>query len=170
VDTVLYILGLLLLFGVSLAALASLLFGLPGTFLLVGAAAIYGWASGFAGVTWSTVGWLLLLAAIAEAVEFVAGAAAAGGTRPSRRVTAAALVGGIAGGLVGTPFLFGVGSLLGALAGAFTGAALAVASEGGSIADAFTTGLAAMRGRLLGFVLKSAIAVLMVVILFAAAI
>lgn len=167
-DTVLHIAGLLLLLTACLAAFASLLLGLPGTFLLVGAALLYGWATGFAAVHWSTVGWLFLLALIGEALEFFASAAGAGGERPSRRVMVGALAGGIAGGLIGTSLLFGVGSLLGALAGAFTGAALAVISEGGTMRTAFATGLAALRGRLLGFVLKAAVAVVMLVVLGAA--
>lgn len=169
-ETALWILGLAALFIACLLALISLLFGVPGTFLIVGVALIYAWATGFAAVQWSTIGWLLLLAVIAEAIEFGSAAfTAAPGARPSRRVTVAALAGGIVGGILGVPFLFGVGALLGALAGAFTGAALAVGSQGGSTRDALVTGLAAMRGRLLGFVLKSAVAVVMVVIVAVAA-
>jgi uncharacterized protein YqgC (DUF456 family) len=162
-DTLLHVLGLSALLAVCLLALVSLLFGLPGTFLIVAAALVYAWATGFASVHWSTIGWLTALALIGEGIEFAAGAAAAAGTRPTRRVTVAALAGGFVGGIAGTPILFGLGSLLGALAGAFVGAALAVASEGGSLQSAFTTGLAALRGRLLGFILKAAIAVVMLI-------
>jgi hypothetical protein len=162
--TLLHVLGLLVLGAVCAAALLSLIFGLPGTFLIVGAALVYAWATGFAAVHWSTVGWLLLLALAGEGIELFAGAAGAGGERPSTRVTIYTLAGGLVGGIVGTPFLLGLGSLLGALAGAFAGAAIAVAAQGGTVATALRTGLAAMRGRLLGFVLKAAIAVVMVVI------
>ena len=168
--TALHLLGLLLLFGFCGVALVSLVFGLPGTFLIVGAALVYGWATGFAAVQWSTVGWLALLAVIGEGIEFAAGSAGAASRRPSRRVTVFVLIGGFAGGIVGTPFLFGIGSLIGALLGAFAGAALAVGSEGGTIGESFSTGMAAMRGRLLGFILKAAVAVVMVVIVAAAAI
>jgi hypothetical protein len=167
-ETALFVLGLLLLFTFCLLALVSLVFGLPGTFLIVAAALVYAWATGFATVHWSTIGWLLLMALIGEGVELLAGSVSAAGARPSRRVTIGVLAGGFIGGIVGTPFLFGIGSLIGALIGAFGGAALAVASEGGSVGSALTTGLAAMRGRLLGFVLKASIAVVMVVLLFAA--
>jgi len=166
-DTVLHLVGLLLLLMACLGAFASLLLGLPGTFLIVGAALVYGWATGFAAVQWSTVGWLFLLAAVGEVCEFLA-AARAVGARPSRRVMVCALVGAVAGGLIGAPFLFGAGALLGALAGAFAGAALAVVSEGGTLGAALSTGLAAMRGRLLGFVLKAAAAAAMLVVLAAA--
>lgn len=163
-DTVLHVLGIALLLLACAAALLTLILGLPGTMLIVGIALLYGWATDFALIHWSTVGWLLLLALIAEGLEFLASGAGAAGARPSRRVTIGALAGAFAGGIVGAPFLFGIGALLGALAGAFAGAALAVRSEGGTMEASVATGLAAMRGRLLGFVVKAAIAAAMVVI------
>jgi uncharacterized protein YqgC (DUF456 family) len=167
-ETVLHVVGLLLLLIACLASLVSLLLGLPGTVFILVAALLYGWATGFAAVQWSTVRWLLLLAAVGEGLEFFAGAAGAAGERPSGRVMVGTLAGGVVGGLAGTPVLFGVGSLLGALVGAFTGAALAVVSEGGTMGSAVSTGLAALRGRLLGFVLKAAVAAVMLVVLAAA--
>lgn len=167
-ETVLFVLGVVTLFVVCLGALVSLVFGLPGTFVIVGAAVVYAWASGFVAVTWVTIGWLAGLAVLGEGIEFLATSASAASARPSRRVFAGALLGSFAGGLIGVPFLFGVGALIGALAGAFAGAALAVASEGGGAGAAVATGFAAMRGRLLGFLLKAAVAVVMVLLLAAA--
>jgi hypothetical protein len=169
-DTFLHVLGLVLLFSFCLAAFAALLFGIPGTFLIVAAALVYAWATGFAAVEWSTIGWLAGLAIAGEGIEFLAGTIGTAGERPSRRVTVLVLLGGVAGGIAGAAFLFGLGSLIGALLGAFAGAAIAVAWEGGSLRSAVGAGLAAMRGRLLGFILKSAIAAVMLVVLFAAAI
>lgn len=164
-DAVLHVLGIALLLLACLAALFTLVLGLPGTLLIVGLALVYAWATDFALIQWSTIGWLALLAVIAEGLEFLASGAGAAGARPSRRVTIGALAGAFAGGIVGAPFLLGIGALLGALAGAFAGAALAVRSEGGTVGDSVATGLAAMRGRLLGFVVKSAIAAAMVLII-----
>jgi uncharacterized protein len=163
-----HVLGLLLLFGGCLLALASLVFGLPGTFLIVGAAILYAWATGFAAVHWSTIGWLTVLAVIGEGVELISTTAATAAARPSWRVHAGALAGALAGAIVGAPLFFGVGALLGALAGAFAGAALAVKLEGGTLGDSVATGFAALKGRLLGFVVKVAIAAVMVVVLAAA--
>lgn len=165
----LHVLGLIVLFVVCLTALASMVLGVPGTVLIVVTALVYAWATGFHAVHWSTIGWLTLLAVVGEGLEQVAGAAGASGTRPSRRVTFAVLGGSLVGGVAGAPFFFGVGALLGALLGAFAAAAIAVASEGGGWDAALATGLAAMRGRLLGFVLKTAIAVVMIVWLLWAA-
>jgi uncharacterized protein YqgC (DUF456 family) len=168
VETVVAVLAVIVLFAVCLLGLFSLLLGLPGTFVIVGAAVLYGWMTGFAAVTWATVGWLLFLAVIGEGLEFAAGALGVAGARPSRRVTVGALLGGFLGGIVGTPFFLGLGALIGALVGAFAGAAVAVASEGGDARAALGTGLAAFRGRLLGFVVKAAIAVGMVMVLILA--
>jgi hypothetical protein len=168
VSSVLHVLGLLLLFGACLLALVSLLVGLPGTLMILGAAAVYAWATDFAAVRWSTIGWLTMLAALAEGAEFLAsgaGAASVAHGRPSRRVLLTALAGSFIGGVAGAPFLFGVGALLGALAGAFVGAALAVTAEGGTYRRALSTGFAALRGRLLGFVVKAALAAVMVIVL-----
>ena len=167
---ILHVLSLLILAAVCLVGSASLLFGLPGTFVILAAGLVYAWATGFAALGWSTLGWLTALAVGGEVIELLsAGAAGAADSRPSRRVTIGALAGGIVGGLVGTPLLFGIGSLLGALAGAFTGAAFAVMSEGGSVDNALATGLAALRGRLFGFVAKAGIAVAMTLITIVAA-
>jgi uncharacterized protein len=161
-NAVLHFLGIALLLLACLTALFTLVLGLPGTLLIVGLALVYAWATDFTVIQWSTIGWLALLAVIAEGLEFLASGVGAAGARPSRRVTIGALAGAFAGGIVGAPFLFGVGALLGALVGAFAGAALAVRSEGATVDHSIRTGLAAMRGRLLGFVVKSAIAVVMV--------
>lgn len=163
-DTLWSALGIALLFLGCALALFMLVLGLPGTVVIVGVALLYAWATEFALLTWGTIAWLAVLMAVAEGLEFVASGAGAAGARPSTRVTIGALVGAFAGGLLGAPILFGLGALPGALAGAFVGAALAVQSEGGSLAVSMRTGLAAMRGRLLGFVIKTAIAVVMVVI------
>ena len=168
-ETAFHAAGLALL-GVSCAiALASLVLGLPGTFLILGAAGLYAWLTGFIAVTWTTLAWLTALCLTGEVLELFSGTIGTGGERPSLRTMVWTIIGGIIGGIVGAPFFFGIGSLFGALAGAFSGAALAVRSEGADSRTALRSGLVAMRGRLLGFVVKLTIAVVMIVILFAAA-
>jgi hypothetical protein len=168
--TVAHILGLFVLVALATLALACLVIGLPGTFFLFAIALAYAWITGFEMVTWGTLAWLLALAVVGEVLELASAAAGTGGERPSRRVAVSALLGGVVGGLVGTPFLLGVGSLLGALAGAFTGAALAASSEGKETPSALRSGMTALRGRLLGFVVKASIGVVMLIVLVAAAI
>jgi len=170
-DDLAHVTSVLLLLLLCGAALFSLVFGLPGTFLIFGIGLAYGAMTGFAGVTWPTLAGLLALAVAAELIEFMATARGAGGTeKPSFRVTVGAIGGAIAGGILCAPLLFGVGALLGAFAGAFGGAALAAGSEGQDRGRALAHGFSALRGRVLGFVVKSAVAIVMIVWLTAAAI
>ena len=165
---VLEILAIFLLLGVCVCALASLVFGFPGTVIIVIASLLYAWATGFTSIHVSTVVWLAVFAAVAEGIEFAAGMAATAGSKPSAKITGLVMVGGIVGGLLGIPFLFGIGALLGGLIGAFSGGVAGVIWEGGSREHALRTGLTAMRGRLLGFVIKATIAVAMVGMVVAA--
>lgn len=169
VMSVLSVLALVTLAGVCVLGLVSLVVGLPGTFLILVAAAVYAWATGFATVTWGTLGWLALLAVIGEGIELVLGSGVAGSARPSRRVAVGAILGSVIGGLAAAPLLFGIGALFGALAGAFLGAGIAAHSESGDLGHAVRHGWGAFKGRLAGFVTKSAIGVAMTLILMAAA-
>ncbi len=169
-STTLSAAALVVLFAVCIAALFSLVFGLPGTFIIAAAALLYAWLTDFAIIQWTTPLWLLGLAIAGEIVEFfiTTAAASAAAERPSRRITLGTIGGAFIGGIVGTPFLFGIGSLLGAMAGAFLGAALAATSGGRDLRESLRIGFAALQGKLFGFVLKSAIAVTMIVIIAAA--
>lgn len=169
VMSVVSALGLVGLAGVCVLGLFSLVVGLPGTFLILLAGVVYAWATGFATVTWGTLGWLALLAVIGEGIELALGSGVAGSARPSRRVAVAAILGSVLGGLVAAPLLFGLGALFGALAGAFLGAGVAAHGESGDLGHAMRHGWGAFKGRLAGFVVKSAIGVAMTLILMAAA-
>lgn len=162
-------LGIVLLALFCLLGLAFLILGLPGTFVIVGASAIYGWMTGFQALTWGTVGLLLIMALVGEVIEF-ASTVMGGKEQPSRRVAISAVLGAIVGGIFGVPFFFGVGALFGALGGAFAGAWLAATAEGHSHDRAVRHGFDALRGRLLGFIVKTAIACAMTVVALGAAI
>jgi hypothetical protein len=157
------VLGVAVLVLCCVVALASLVFGLPGTFLIVGVAFVYAWVTDFAGVTLVTVFGLLGLALIAEGIEFLSAAAGSKdpSLAPSRRITVLAILGAVVGAIAGAPLLFGLGALLGAFGGAFAGAALAAASLGHDRSAVFRHGMHALRGRVLGFVVKSALATVM---------
>jgi len=162
--------GSIMLLGVvCLVGLVSLVFGLPGTFVILFAAAIYAWATGFAHVTWATLGWLALLAVLGEILELLLGTGIGGRARPSRRMAFAAIGGSLIGGILGAPFLFGIGAIAGTLAGAFIGAGFAAHSEGHSMVEVIERGWNALKGRFAGFVTKSVIGIAMtLLVLFAA--
>ena len=152
--------------------------GLPGTWVIVAAAAIQAWAAPHASapeISWMIVGVLVSLAALAEVLEGVASALGVSRVGASRRATLYAvlgsIVGGVAGVVIGMPVPV-VGPLVAAVlfggAGAAVGAAWAEWNRGETPSRALRVGNAAFWGRILGSVAKAAIATLMAVLTMAA--
>jgi len=136
--------------------------GLPGTWLMVIAAAGMSWISRQSGppLISNVVLWVLAgLALLGEVAELAAGAAGSRRAGGSWRGSVGALFLGMVGGIVGT-FAIPVpvvGSVLGACAGAFAGALAGELWGGRSVEDAVTIGRGAFTSRLVGTVLKVAI-------------
>jgi uncharacterized protein YqgC (DUF456 family) len=109
----------------NLAFWSSILFGMPGIWLMVLAAVIVEWlqpeVSMFSQATLYVSAGLALLAEILEFLMGAAGARQAGG---SRRGAALAIVGGVVGAILGTALPVPVlGTLIGACAGTVSRAA-----------------------------------------------
>lgn len=172
-DWVYHVAGLLLVVA-NVAAWIATLFTLPGTWIIVGLAALAAWflpeADGRSlGVGWWEVAVLAALAVVGEIVELLGGAAGAQQAGASRRSMALALVGASAGSLLGA--LIGipiplVGPLLAALAGggagAFAGAYVGEAWKGRRHDDRLLVGRVAFVGRLVGTAGKLGIGLVMV--------
>jgi len=150
------------------------LLGLPGTWLIVAAAALYAWlvpADAWTAIGWWAVGFLVALAVLGEILEFVAGALGVTKVGGSRRGAVLAIVGSLAGAIVGLfvglpiPVIGSLVSavLLGGL-GALAGAMLGEMWKGRDFDTSLTVGKAAFVGRLLGTVAKLVICTLMVVV------
>ena len=164
----------LLLVVVLLVSWALTVIGMPGNWLMLVATAAYAWllpGESRAAIGWEVVVVLLVLAAVGEIVELLAGAAGTSRAGGSRRSAVLALLGSIAGGVVGLvlgmpiPLLGSVvGALLLAGVGAMGGAMLGEMWSGGNLQLNWHIGIAAFTGRLLGTLGKALIGALMVVI------
>ncbi len=154
--------SLLVLF--VIAGFVLIPFGLPGTFLIVAAALLYGAATGFTEITWGTVGLLLAAALLAEGVEALAGVFGAKRYGSGNWAVAASIAGGVVGAVLGAPVFFGLGAIPGALAGAFAAAVLVEKAGGRPTPEALKAGWGTFVGRLAGTVVKAAVAVAMAVI------
>jgi uncharacterized protein YqgC (DUF456 family) len=154
------------------------LVGLPGTWVIVAAAAAYTWLippDAPLAIGWPAVVTLLALAVLGEVFEFLAGALGVAGAGGSRRGAALAIVGSIAGGIVG---MFAglpipvVGSLVGAVlfgaVGALVGAVIGETWKGRDLDASLEIGKAAFVGRILGTAAKMIVSTLMVVVAIAA--
>jgi len=152
------------LVGVALTAVR-----MPGTWFLLGVAALYGWSTEGQAVTGGSLLLLALLAIVGEIVELLASAVAARKAGGSRR----AAWGGLAGGVLGMVFLTFlvpiplIGSMVGAIAGCFAGAAIAELSYRNHLGQSTRVGFFAALGMALGTAGKVAMALAMSAILVA---
>lgn len=162
-------LAYLLLVAACLAGVLVTPVALPGTLIILVAAGLYAWATGFATLGWPVLVTLAAIAALAEAAEWLTGAVGARRAGGSRRAAWLAIAGAFVGGLLGAGIGFGAGAIPGALVGAFVGAFLAEASLEGDWARARRVGLGALVGRAFGMAIKGAAAVAMTILAAVAA-
>lgn len=160
---VLEIVGVVFFWLVMLISIGVIPFGVPGTFVIVVNAFVYGWLTDFADITWKLLGILLLISILVEVVEFFLGAAAAGKYGASRLGMIGAIVGGFFGAVWGTPVVPPIGIIVGAFVGAFVGAALFEYIDSRDFDRSLRVGYGAFLGTVGGRLTKIAAAVAMVV-------
>jgi uncharacterized protein YqgC (DUF456 family) len=149
---------------VALVGLVSLVFGLPGNFIILADSVLYGWYGGFREITLKVIIVLVILSVLGEIFEFALGVIGAKKHRASKGAIAGSIAGGIIGGICGAPFLLGIGSVLGAFLGAFAGAFLVEFFRGKGLNQAIKSGRGAFIGRVGGTITKGAIGVVMIAI------
>ena len=144
----------------SLSGLVSLVFGLPGNFIILGASVLYGWYGGFREITVRVIIILVVLALAGELIEFLLGILGAKKYESSNRAVVGSIVFGIMGGIMGAPFFFGIGAVI----GAFAGAILMELTQGKKMDDAIKSGWGAFLGRVAGTISKGAVGIAMIAI------
>jgi uncharacterized protein YqgC (DUF456 family) len=158
---------LLLLCAVLLLAFVMIPFGLPGLWIMVGAALAYQLlVPGTIGMM--TLVGTALLALVAEVLEFTLAGSYARKYGGSRRAGWGAIIGGIVGAIVGVPIPI-LGSIIGGFAGAFVGAFIAERSRGTEVAGSSRVATGALIGRVVAAAMKTGIGIVIAVwVLFAA--
>jgi uncharacterized protein YqgC (DUF456 family) len=147
----------------ALALIAGLLLiplGLPGLWLMVGAALLYSYAN--PGISIWTIGALTVLALVAELIEFTLSARYARKYGGSRRAGWGAILGGVVGAFVWTPLPV-IGPMIGAFAGAFVGAWLAEKTKGTAVGGATRVATGALLGRIVAVAMKVGIGLVLAV-------
>jgi uncharacterized protein YqgC (DUF456 family) len=148
---------IVLLLVALLVGLALIPLGLPGLWVMVGAAVIYSFAQpDRIGVPTLVV--LVALAVLAEVLEFLSAGKYARKYGGSRRAGWGAIVGGIIGAIVGVPVPI-IGSVIGAFVGSFGGALVAEMTLGSRVGDATRVAKGALIGRAIATALKVAIGI-----------
>jgi len=145
----------LVLVAAQFAGLFLTLLGLPGLWLMVAAFAGFAWVTTLGHyVGWASLVTVLVLAMIAEVLEFYTGSAGAKKAGASRRGMIGAMVGALVGGFLFTIPVPVLGTIFGVCFGAFVGAALVEMGIVGDAGHAGRVGWGAAKGRFFGIVLK----------------
>lgn len=161
------VVGFFCLLGVLLTAVR-----LPGTWLLLVTAVVYGWWTGWERVGTATVLILAGVALVGEAVEIFASVVTARRAGATKQAAWGALIGGFVGMLflsflVPIPL---VGSMVGAVVGCFGGAMLTELAMRKNLARGAKGGVFAALGFAIGTATKVAIAMAMAVVLLTQAV
>jgi len=150
----------ILLIAVILAGVVIVPLGLPGTWLIVGAAFLYSLFLDFtpgSSDVWVIV-ILIVLALIGEILEFLVGTLGGKKLDVSTGAIIASFVGGILGAIIGVP-VFLIGALLGLLLGVFLGALIYELVVTKNVGIALKAAVAVFFSRLVASFMKTCIAV-----------
>lgn len=162
------VVGLTVLILVLFLGLFSILFGFPGTIVILLAGVVYSLLTGFDRIGLKI---LLLLAGIslsAELLEFYLGVRGAARFGASKKSIGASLIGAAAGAVLMTPFLFGLGTLIGAFLGGFLGTFIVEIMRRKELKPAMRASYGAVAGRIAGIFVKGCFAFAMIVIILSA--
>jgi uncharacterized protein YqgC (DUF456 family) len=152
---------LLLLVAALVVGLILIPFGLPGLWLMVGAALLYSYARPHELGLATLIG-ISVLAVGAEALEWVLSGRYTRKYGGSRRAGWGAILGGMVGAMVGVPVPV-IGSVIGGFVGAFVGAALLEYTRERHTQTAARAGWGAVLGRAAAAGAKMALGIVIVV-------
>lgn len=160
--------GLLLLSAILILSLVMIVFGFPGLWVMIAAAAGYTILDPSRPISWFSIAGIVILAVIAEVLEFSLAGKYARKYGGSRRAGWGAIIGGMVGAFAGVPIPI-IGSVIGAFVGSFAGALIAELSRGTASGDATKVATGALIGRLVATALKVGIGCTLAVWIFLAA-
>ncbi len=154
---------LVLFFGIF-----SILFGFPGTILILLASIVYAVLTGFEKIGFMMILVLGAISLVAELLDFylgIRGAVRVGATKGS---IAASLIGAAIGALLLTPFLLGFGTLIGAFLGGAAGTFIIELARQKDLKPAMRITYGSLIGRIFGVFAKGFCALVMIVIILSA--
>jgi uncharacterized protein YqgC (DUF456 family) len=155
--------GLTLFILVLLLGAFSVLFGFPGTVIILADAFIYGAITGFEKIGLKILITLLVLALLAEMADFAVSMAGAVRFGVSRKGFLAFTVGGFIGALLMTPFFLGLGLLIGTFLGGFIAMLIVEFLARSKIKLTLRATYGAILGRVAGICVKGIFALIMVI-------
>ena len=156
--------GLSLFILVLFLGLFATVFSFPGTVIIVAAVVLYSVLTGFEKIGLLIILILLILSILAEAIDFALGMAGAARIDSSRRAVSAAVAGGCAGAVIMTPFLLGLGTLLGMFFGGLIGSLSVELIRQRNLKPSLRLPFASILSRVFAIVVKGGAATSMIII------
>ncbi|MDA8124796.1 MAG: DUF456 domain-containing protein [Deltaproteobacteria bacterium] len=142
----------------------SILFGLPGTIIILSDAFLYAALTGFERIGFKVLLTLLVLTVLAEIVDFAVGMSVALKFGLSRSAFLSFLLGGSVGAFVLTPFLLGLGLIVGAFLGGLAGMLVAELLQRNALKPNLREAWGVILGRTAGICVKGFFSLIMVII------
>jgi len=142
----------------------SIIFGLPGTIVIAADVILYALFTGFHPIGWKVIMIMIILAVLAETLEFFIGMSVALQFGLSVKGFWASIAGSMIGATLLTPFFLGFGAIAGAFLGGFAGVFTVEMIRQQRMKPAFRAGYGMILGRIAGICVKGSIAFTMVVI------
>lgn len=159
--------GLTVFILILFAGTFSVIFSLPGTVFILIDVIIYSWATGFDKIGWKIIVLLLFISIIAETLDFAFTASGPGVFGSSKKGVIAAITGAIAGSVILTPLLMGVGTIVGMFLGGFTGMILVEYLHQRKMKSSLRMGYQTLLISVSGILLKGFSAIVMTIITLA---
>jgi len=149
---------------VLLLGIFSILFGFPGTVVILIDAAIYAAFTGFDRIGGKILLVLFILSILAELSDFAIGMAGAVKFGASKKSLLASFLGGMLGAILLSPVMLGLGAVLGAFLGGFVGVFTVELLQQLNLKPALRAAWGSIVGRAAGVCVKGAFALAMTVI------
>jgi len=162
--TPLEITGLSLFILILFAGIFSIIFGIPGTIIILIDIIMYAFVTGFEKIGIPLIAILIAITILAEGLDFVLGISGAAQLGITKRIVLISALSSLAGAMILTPVFFGLGAVMGIFLGGFACVLMFELLHQSKLKPALRSGYSALLGRVAGTLAKGFFALVMIII------
>ena len=162
--TPLEIAGLTIFILLLFIGIFSILFGIPGTVIVLIDVILYALFTGFDKIGIKILIILLVISLLAETIDFALEMAGIARFGISKKMIWASAIGGFIGATIMTPLLYGLGTIAGTFLGGFTGVMMIDIIHQSRLKPALKMGYGLFFGRCAGMLVKGFLTLIMIII------
>lgn len=162
--TPLEITGLSLFILILFAGIFSIIFGIPGTIIILIDIIMYAFVTGFEKIGIPLIAILIAITILAEGLDFVLGISGAAQLGITKRIVLISALSSLAGAMILTPVFLGLGAVMGIFLGGFACVLMFELLHQSKLKPALRSGYSALLGRVAGTLAKGFFALVMIII------